>query len=169
MSSASDINKEILEARKKFGELYANIKLGGKGQWALIIFQVPRKERRQFSTRVTRNKIRKLAVQLKNPVINILTIEAKKLNDIQEVNIFKNDNTVIHFKKPAFEYSMKEKVSFVTGAHENKHIKDLLPNIIKQLGPRQFSFMQEYAETLKNTKKDEAPELVEDFEQASEK
>jgi hypothetical protein len=64
---------------------------------------------------------------------------------------------------------MKEKVSFVTGAHENKHIKDLLPNIIKQLGPRQFSFMQEYAETLKNTKKDEAPELVEDFEQASEK
>jgi hypothetical protein len=29
--------------------------------------------------------------------------------------------------------------------------------------------MQEYAETLKNNKKDEAPELVEDFEQASEK
>jgi len=48
-------------------------------------------------------------------------------------------------------------------------IKDLLPNILKQLGPRQFSFMQEYAETLKNNKKEEAPELVEDFEQASEK
>ncbi len=72
---------------------------------------------------------------------------------------------------------MKEKVSFVTGPHETKRkftlkcidIKDLLPNIIKQLGPRQFSFMQEYAETLKQGKKDEAPELVEDFEQASEK
>ena len=101
------------------------------------------------------------------------------MNDIQEVNIFKDDNTVIHLKKPSFEYSMKEKVSFVTGAHETKRelniiliwldIKDLLPNIIKQLGPRQFSFMQDYAETLKNNKKDEAPELVEDFEQASEK
>jgi hypothetical protein len=29
--------------------------------------------------------------------------------------------------------------------------------------------MQDYAETLKQNKKDEAPELVEDFEQASEK
>ena len=99
------------------------------------------------------------------------------MSDIQEVNIFKNDNTVIHFKKPSYEYSIKEKVSFITGSNELKSkkkfkyfsgIKDLLPNIIKQLGPRQFSFMQEYAETLKNNK-NEAPELVEDFEQASEK
>ena len=47
-------------------------------------------------------------------------IEAKKLSDIQEVNIFKNDNTVIHFKKPSYEYSIKEKVSFVTGSNELK-------------------------------------------------
>ena len=26
--------------------------------------------------------------------------QAKKLNEISEVNIFKDDNTVIHFKKP---------------------------------------------------------------------
>jgi hypothetical protein len=31
MNTNSDINKEILEARKKFGEMYSNIKLGGKG------------------------------------------------------------------------------------------------------------------------------------------
>ena len=36
---------------------------------------------------------------------------------------------------------------------EKKHIKDLLPNIIKQLGPKQFSFMKDFAETLKNADK----------------
>ena len=63
---------------------------------------------------------------------------------------------------------MKSSVIFILFI-SNVDIKDLLPNIIKQLGPRQFSFMQDYAETLKHNKKDEAPELVEDFEQASEK
>ena len=100
--------------------------------------------------------------------------QARKLNDIQEVNIFKDDNTVIHFKKPSFEYSPKEKVSFLTGPSENKHIKDLLPNILKQLGPKQFGFMKDYAETLKKQEKkedkiDEAPELIEDFEEVSKK
>jgi hypothetical protein len=62
----------------------------------------------------------------------------------------------------------------VTGPHENKHIKDLLPNILKQLGPKQYSFMKDYVDQmkskdLKNEKVDEAPELVEDFEEVSNK
>ena len=84
-----------------------------------------------------------------------------------------DDNTVLHFKKPTIEYSLKEKVSFLNGACEKKHIKDLLPNIIKQLGPKQFSFMKDFAETLKKSDKkeektEEAPELV-DFEEVSKK
>jgi len=86
-----------------------------------------------------------------------------------------DDNTVMHFKKPSLEYSLKEKVSFLSGQMEKKHIKDLLPNIIKQLGPKQFSFMKDFAETLKNSHKnendgkaEEAPELV-DFEEVSKK
>jgi nascent polypeptide-associated complex subunit beta len=91
---------------------------------------------------------------------------------VQEVNIFKDDNTVLHFKKPILEYSFKEKVSFLTGPHDQKHIRDLLPSLIKQLGPKQFSFMKEYAEQLKGKDKkgekiEEAPELVEDFEEVS--
>jgi hypothetical protein len=87
--------------------------------------------------------------------------------------MFKDDNTVIHFKKPSIEYSLKEKATFLTGPSEVKNIKDLLPNIIKQLGPKQFSFMKDYAETLKNVqpkteKAEEAPELV-DFEEVSKK
>ncbi len=63
-------------------------------------------------------------------------------------------------------------MTFLGGAGENKHIKDLLPNILKQLGPKQFSFMKDFAETLKSQEKkddkiDEAPELIEDFEEVS--
>ena len=43
---------------------------------------------------------------------------------------------------------------------------------MKQLGPKQFNFIKEYAEQLKkttptDTKVDEAPELVENFEDVS--
>ena len=31
MSTPADLNKEILEARKKFSEMYPSMKLGGKG------------------------------------------------------------------------------------------------------------------------------------------
>ena len=49
-------------------------------------------------------------------------------------------------------------------------IKELLPNILKQLGPKQFGFIKDYVETIKGNekKKDEpAPDLVEDFEEVS--
>jgi len=67
---------------------------------------------------------------------------------------------------------VKEKVTFITGTAENKTIKDLLPGIMKQLGPKQFSFIKDYAEQLKkgvdgDKKVDEAPELVENFEDVS--
>jgi hypothetical protein len=39
---------------------------------------------------------------------------------MQEVNIFKDDNSVLHFKKPTIEYSHKEKVTFLTGSFEKK-------------------------------------------------
>ena len=96
---------------------------------------------------------------------------ARKINEVNEINIFKDDNTVVHLKKPTLEYSFKEKVSFVSGAHETKPIKEYLPAILKQLGPKQYEFVKDFANSLKNKKKtekiEEAPELVEDFEEVS--
>ena len=151
--------KEILEARKKLAEKFGNTQIGGKGT-----------QRRKHEVKKRTNKVesdKKIESIAKKS-------QAKKLNEINEINIFKDDNTVIHFKKPTLEYSFKEKVSFVSGLHETKNIKELIPAIIKQLGPKQFEFMKEYAETLKtknktDEKNDEAPELVEDFESVSKK
>ena len=157
MSEVTD--KEILEARKKLAEKFGNTQIGGKGT------QIRKHEAKKRGNKVeTDKKIEAIAKKS----------QAKKLNEISEINIFKDDNTVIHFKKPTLEYSFKEKVSFVSGLHETKNIKELLPTIIKQLGPKQFEFMKEYAETLKSKDKkddkdEQAPELVEDFESVSKK
>jgi nascent polypeptide-associated complex subunit beta len=153
-----ETSKEILEARAKMAEQYGNVKLGGKGTQRKTKFVVHRSN----------------AVQDKKISSIIKKTQARKIPDIQEINIFKDDNSVIHFKKPVLEYSVKEKVTFVTGAPENKTIKDLLPGIMKQLGAKQFSFIKEYADQLKRNndikgdkKVDEAPELVENFEDVS--
>ena len=156
MSETTD--KEILEARKALAAKFGNTQLGGKGP------QRRKKEAKHRGNKVEADK--KIQALSKK-------VGARKINEVSEINIFKDDNTVVHLKKPSLEYSFKEKVSFVSGVAENKNIKEILPAIIKQLGPKQFEFMKEYAETLKSKDKkkgekiDEAPELVEDFEEVS--
>lgn len=175
-----ETNPEIIEARKKLAEKFGNMKLGGKGNVSStnLSYQDLREERKSLSTSLPPFKTRRFSPLPRRPVRKIFNIysliEARKLNDIQEVNIFRDDNSILHFKKPSYEYSPKEKCSFLTGPHEIKHIKDLLPNILKQLGPKQYSFMKDYVDQLKakdqkGDKIEEAPELVEDFEEVSNK
>lgn len=48
----------------------------------------------------------------------------------------------------------------MSGEPETKTIKDLLPEIIQQLGPKQHSYLQELVSSLPQT--EEAPNLVEE-------
>ena len=148
--------KDILEARKKFAEKFGdNTQIGGKGT-----------QRRKHQVKHRGGKVevdKKIEAVAKKA-------QSRKLNEITEINIFKDDNTVIQFKKPTLEYSFKEKVSFVSGVHETKNLKDVFTSLIKQLGPKQFSVMKDFSEALKSKDKDKAkdkidetPELVEDF------
>ena len=149
--------KDILEARKKFAEKFGdNTQIGGKGT---------QRRKHQVKHRGGKVEVDKKIEQVAKKA------QSRKLNEITEINIFKDDNTVIQFKKPTLEYSFKEKVSFVSGIHETKNLKDVFTQLIKQLGPKQFSVMKDFSETLKNKDKekpkdkiDETPELVEDFD-----
>ena len=151
------VDKEILEARKKFAEKFGdNTQIGGKGT---------QRRKHQVKHRGGKVEVDKKIEQVAKKA------QSRKLNEITEINIFKDDNTVIQFKKPTLEYSFKEKVSFVSGIHETKNLKDVFTQLIKQLGPKQFSVMKDFSETLKNKDKekpkdkiDETPELVEDFD-----
>lgn len=154
------VDKEILEARKKFAEKFGETQIGGKGT-----------QRRKHPVKHRGGKVevdKKIEAVAKKA-------NSRKLNEIVEINVFKDDNTVIQFKKPTVEYSFKEKVSFVSGVHETKNLKDVFTTLVKQLGPKQFSVMKEFSNTIKAKDKDkkgekidEAPELVEDFDTVAE-
>ncbi|MCQ2815922.1 MAG: nascent polypeptide-associated complex subunit family protein [archaeon] len=157
MSESTDA--EILEARKKMEEKFGNLQIGGKGS------QRRKKEAKHRGAKIEQDK-KIQAIAKKSG--------ARKLNEISEVNIFKDDNNVVHIKNPTVEYSPKEKATFVSGVKEEKPIKEYLPGILKQLGPKQYEFVKDYAKGLrkegqKEKKDEEAPELVEDFEDYSKK
>ena len=148
-----EVSKEILEARKKFAEKFGGeTQIGGKGT-----------QRRKHPVK---HRAGKVEVDKKIEAV-AKKAQARKLNEITEVNIFKDDNTVIQFKKPTIEYSFKEKVSFVSGIHETKNLKEVFTSLLKQLGPKQLAFVKETSDAIKSKDKekiDEAPELVEDFD-----
>ena len=150
---SEEVSAEIKEARKNFAAKFGdNTQIGGKGT-----------QRRKHQAKHRSNKVevdKKIEAVAKKS-------QARKLNEITEVNIFKDDNTVIQFKKPTIEYSFKEKVCFVSGIHETKNLKEVFTSLLKQLGPKQLAFVREASEDIKNKEKEkieEAPELVEDFE-----
>merc|ERR1712113_32912 len=65
------------------------------------------------------------------------------LGDIEELNMFKDDNTVIHFKRPQVQFSVRENLLVVTGASESKEFKDLMPEILRHVGPQQYEFLKD--------------------------
>ena len=153
---SDQVSDEIKEARKKFAEKFGGeTQIGGKGT-----------QRRKHPVKHRTNKVevdKKIEAVAKKS-------QAKKLNEITEVNIFKDDNTVIQFKKPSVEYSFKEKVSFVSGIHETKNLKEVFTSLVKQLGPKQLNFVKDNSDALKakdKAKDDQAPDLVEDFDAVS--
>ena len=80
---------------------------------------------------------------------------------VDEINFFRDDNTILHFKNPEAYASIQNNTFIVSGEPETKTIKDLLPEIIQQLGPKQ-SKMLESLVTSSVEGAEDAPELVED-------
>ena len=148
-----EVSEEIAKAREEFAKKFGDdTQIGGKGS-----------QRRKHPAKHRAGK-----VEIDKKIESVAKkSQAKKLNEITEVNIFKDDNTVLQFKKPTVQYSFKEKVTFLSGTHETKNLKEVFGNLLKQLGPKQLQFVKENTEQLKDkTKEDDKkpPELVEDFE-----
>lgn len=52
------------------------------------------------------------------------------LGEIEEVNMFRDDNSIMHFKRPQVQFSVRENLMVVTGASESKQITELMPGIM---------------------------------------
>jgi len=58
---------------------------------------------------------------------------------IDEVNLFKDDDTVIHFSNPKVQMSNGTNTFVVSGTAETKNIHDIAPSILKQLNQEQLA------------------------------
>jgi nascent polypeptide-associated complex subunit beta len=80
---------------------------------------------------------------------------------VDEINFFRDDNTVLHFVRPEAYASIQNNTFIVSGEPETKTIKDLLPDIIQQLGPKQHKLLQELVQQIGSQSNEEVPNLVE--------
>lgn len=96
---------------------------------------------------------------------------------IEEVNMIKDDGSVIHFNNPKAQASLAANTFAITGHAEYKNISDLLPGILNQLGPDGLTQLKRIATSVANNPtaakaaaaelEDFVPELKANFDEAS--
>merc|ERR1711953_7074 len=149
---------------EKLKQLQANVRIGGKGT-------VRRKKKVVHRTATTDDK--KLQSSLKELSVN-------NIPGIEEVNMIKDDGTVIHFNNPKVQASLAANTFAVTGHGENKQITDLLPGILNQLGAESLTHLKKLASNVPSgvdgtdgalgagndaDDDDDVPDLVENFDE----
>lgn len=128
-----------------------------------------RKKKIVHSTPATDDK--KLQSSLKKLSVNTIP-------GIEEVNIIKNDGTVIHFNNPKAQASLPTNTFAITGHGENKTITEMVPGILTQLGPQDINQLKKLATEIANKSAaggaagadagdDDVPDLVENFEEVA--
>jgi len=150
---------------EKLKKLQSQVRIGGKG--------TPRRKKKiVHSTPATDDK--KLQSSLKKLSVNIIP-------GIEEVNIIKNDGTVIHFNNPKTQASLPTNTFAITGHGENKSLSEMLPGILTQLGPQDITQLKKIANEITKGANastasgasataaidDDVPDLVQNFEEVA--
>lgn len=148
------------EKLKKLQQQTAQVRIGGKG--------TPRRKKKiVHATAATDDK--KLQSSLKKLSVNTIP-------GIEEVNMIKDDGTVIHFNNPKAQASLAANTFAITGHAESKQITEMLPGILSQLGPEGLTQLKRLASSVASSaggakmaidEEDEVPELVGNFDDAS--
>merc|ERR1711997_895147 len=157
----TNINQDTVKMNaEKLKQLQNNVRIGGKGT-------VRRKKKVVHRTATTDDK--KLQSSLKKLSVN-------NIPGIEEVNMIKEDGTVIHFNNPKVQASLAANTFAVTGHGENKQITDLLPGILNQLGAESLTHLKKLASNVPTADgmddpgndaddDDDVPDLVENFDE----
>merc|ERR1712235_162182 len=155
MGTRSDMNPAKLASLQAMS---ANVRIGGKGT---------ARRKKKIVHKASNTDDKKLQSQLKKLSIN-------PIPGIEEVNMFKDDGSVIHFTSPKVQASPQANTFAISGQAETKQVSEMLPNIVNQLGPEGFASLRKLAmekvgeeAKLETPKDDGVPELEGDFEEAS--
>jgi len=149
------------EKLKKLQAQAKQVRIGGKG--------TPRRKKKVVhATAATDDK--KLQSSLKKLAVN-------SIPGIEEVNMIKDDGTVIHFNNPKAQASLTANTFAITGHGETKQITEMIPGILGQLGPEGLNQLKRLATGAMSASgmisrgaaddDDEVPDLVENFDEAS--
>ncbi|EHB08307.1 Transcription factor BTF3 [Heterocephalus glaber] len=155
--------KETIMNQEKLTKLQAQVLIGGKAT-------ARRKKKVVHRTATADNK--KLQFSLKKLGVN-------NISGIEEVNMFTNQGTVIHFNNPKVQESLAANTFTITGHAEMKQLTEMLPSILNQLSADSLTSLRRLAEALPMSvdgkaplatgeeDDDEVPDLVENFDEAS--
>merc|ERR1712054_32407 len=113
----------------KLKKLQNEVRIGGKGTQR-------RKRKVVHKTATTDDK--KLQSSLKKLAVNTIP-------NIEEVNMIKDDGTVLHFNNPKVQASLAANTFAVTGHAENKQLTEMLPGILNQLGAESLTHLKRLA------------------------
>ena len=150
------MDQEVQDARAKLAARFGNAQIGGKGTQRRTKKVVHHQE--VSEDKKLKSTIKKYGMQ--------------QLQDIDEVNMFRDDNTVVHLKRPNTQFSVRENLLVVAGNAETKNLKDMMPDILKQVGPQQYQFLKDQLGSVEGGKEDDdddVPNLVGTFEDAGKK
>jgi len=120
--------------QEKLKALQAQVRIGGKGT-------ARRKKKVVHKTATTDDK--KLQSNLKK-------LSVTNIPGIEEVNMIKDDGSVIHFNNPKVQASVPANTFAIVGHAENKQITDMLPGILNQLGAESLTHLKRLAGNVSN-------------------
>jgi len=147
---------------EKLKRLQNEVRLGGKGT-------ARRKKKVVHKTTATddnklQNSLKKLSVQT--------------IPNIEEVNMIRDDGTVLNFTNPRVQASLAANTFAITGHAENKALTEMLPGILNQLGAEGLQNLRKLAERMpqrgaeemnggEDDDDDDVPDLVDNFDEPS--
>jgi len=152
--------------KDKLSRLQEQVRIGGKGS---------ARRKRKVVHRTSTTDDKKLQSSLKKLAVN-------NIPGIEEVNMIKDDGTVIHFNNPKVQAAPSANTFAVTGHAENKCLTEMLPSILNQLGAENISNLKKLASSAPKTtignpdaafpetgdeNMDDVPELTGNFDEPS--
>ncbi|XP_032269699.1 transcription factor BTF3-like [Phoca vitulina] len=157
--------KETIMNQEKLAKLQAQVRTGGKGTAC-------RKKKVVHRTATADDK--KLQFSLKKLGLN-------NICGIEEVNRFTNQGPVIHLNNPEVQASLAANAFTIPGHAETEQLTEMPPSILNQLDAGSLTSLRRLAEALPKQsvggkaplatgeeEEDEVPDLVENFDEASE-
>eukprot|EP00045_Choanoeca_perplexa_P003893 m.34207 g.34207 ORF g.34207 m.34207 type:complete len:172 (-) comp12280_c1_seq1:142-657(-) len=111
----------------KIAKLKKQVRIGGKG--------TPRRKKKVVhKTSATDDK--KLLSTLKKLGVN-------PIPGVEEVNMIKDDGTVIHFQNPNVQAAIQANTFCISGRAQNKTVSEMMPGILSQLGTENMGMLQQ--------------------------